>query len=45
MQDENVFPEPSKFDPTRFLTPDGQLKTDKSTPDPEADASFGFGRR
>ncbi|KXN87205.1 O-methylsterigmatocystin oxidoreductase [Leucoagaricus sp. SymC.cos] len=45
MHDEKTFPEPSKFDPTRFLTPDGRLKKDKSIPDPEMDATFGFGRR
>ncbi|KXN83056.1 O-methylsterigmatocystin oxidoreductase [Leucoagaricus sp. SymC.cos] len=45
MHDEKTFPEPSKFDPTRFLTPDGRLKKDKNIPDPEMDATFGFGRR
>ncbi|KAJ3570794.1 hypothetical protein NP233_g4169 [Leucocoprinus birnbaumii] len=42
MHDEDVFPNPSKFDPTRFLTSSGQLKT--SIPDSEVVGTFGFGR-
>ncbi|KAF5346843.1 hypothetical protein D9756_010614 [Leucocoprinus leucothites] len=45
MHDESVFPEPFNFDPTRFLTPEGQLKADMDILDPETDATFGFGRR
>ncbi|KAF9444939.1 cytochrome P450 [Macrolepiota fuliginosa MF-IS2] len=45
MHDEKTFPTPSKFDPERFLTPQGQLKKDKNIPDPEVVATFGFGRR
>ncbi|GJE84150.1 cytochrome P450 [Phanerochaete sordida] len=42
LHDETRYPNPDVFDPTRFLTPDGQL--DKSAPDP-TEACFGFGRR
>jgi cytochrome P450 len=45
MHDEKTFPDPSKFDPSRFLTPTGQLNPDKSIPDPEEVGTFGFGRR
>lgn len=45
MHDEKIFPNPSKFDPTRFLTASGQLRHDNKIPDPEVVATFGFGRR
>ncbi|KXN84448.1 O-methylsterigmatocystin oxidoreductase [Leucoagaricus sp. SymC.cos] len=43
--DEECFPEPMKFDPTQFLMPDSHLRTDKDVPDPDFDATFGFGQR
>lgn len=42
LHDEKMYPNPEVFDPTRWLTPDGQLV--KMNPDP-LDLSFGFGRR
>ncbi len=45
MHDENIFPNPSQFDPNRFLTPSGQLRVGDGIPDPEDVATFGFGRR
>lgn len=42
LHDEAVYPNPDRFDPTRHLTPDGQLNLDASDP---AEAAFGFGRR
>lgn len=39
--DENVYPEPDRFNPDRYLTEDGKL--DPSVRDPEA--AFGYGRR
>lgn len=42
MHDEAVFPDPHVFDPTRYLTPEGNL--DENTAD-LADPAFGFGRR
>lgn len=42
LHDETRYPNPEVFDPTRFLTSDGQL--DVNAPDP-AEACFGFGRR
>ncbi|EKM55856.1 uncharacterized protein PHACADRAFT_256765 [Phanerochaete carnosa HHB-10118-sp] len=41
LHDEKTYPNPKKFDPTRFLTPAGELA--KGAPDVEA--AFGFGRR
>ncbi|KAJ3562900.1 hypothetical protein NP233_g9289 [Leucocoprinus birnbaumii] len=43
--DEKNFGNPSEFDPTRFLTPAGQLRVDKDLLDPEIVCTFGFGRR
>lgn len=42
LHDENTYPNAETFDPTRYLTPDGQL--DKNAPDP-TETAFGFGRR
>jgi len=42
LYDEENYPEPSKFNPDRFLTPDGQLNP--AVQDPLL-AVFGFGRR
>ncbi len=44
LHDEKVFPNPSTFDPTRFLTPSGELRTE-GVLDPEVVVTFGFGRR
>lgn len=41
LHDESRYPNPDNFDPSRFLTNDGQL--DRSVPDPIE--AFGFGRR
>lgn len=43
LHDEERYPNPDAFDPTRYLTPEGVL--DRSAPDPTVDAAFGFGRR
>ncbi|KAF5346713.1 hypothetical protein D9756_010425 [Leucocoprinus leucothites] len=43
LHDENVFPNPDRFDPDRYLTASGQLRHDIL--DPETTATFGFGRR
>jgi cytochrome P450 len=42
LHDEDTYPEPSKFDPNRFIK-DGILRDD--VPNPEVIATFGFGRR
>ena len=42
LHDKDRYPDPHTFNPSRFLTADGQL--DLNAPDP-AEASFGFGRR
>jgi cytochrome P450 len=42
LHDENVYPDPQKFIPERFLTKDGKI--DPSVKDP-VNAAFGFGRR
>ncbi|KXN84170.1 O-methylsterigmatocystin oxidoreductase [Leucoagaricus sp. SymC.cos] len=43
LHDENAFPEPGKFKPSRFLKPDGTLCDDVLNP--EDTGAFGFGRR
>jgi cytochrome P450 len=42
LYDEDTYPEPSKFEPGRFIK-DGILRDD--IPNPEVIATFGFGRR
>ena len=42
LHDENKYPNPDTFDPTRYLKPDGQLNPEVPTP---AEAAFGYGRR
>lgn len=41
LRDEKTYSNPDAFDPTRFLTEDGEL--DKNSPDPIQ--AFGYGRR
>jgi len=42
LHDEATYPEPFKFKPERFMTPDGQLNRDAKDP---FHMVFGFGRR
>ena len=42
LHDDEAYPNPSIFNPDRFITPDGQLNKDVRDP---AVAAFGFGRR
>lgn len=42
MRDEHYYPEPDKFDPDRFLRPQGELNPNDYDP---FNAVFGFGRR
>lgn len=42
LHDEKTYPEPAKYNPDRFLRPDGSL--DPNVRDPSV-AAFGFGRR
>lgn len=42
LHDKDAYPNPDIFDPTRYLTPSGEL--DKDSPDP-TEFAFGFGRR
>lgn len=42
LHDEEVFPNPTEFKPGRFFK-SGVISSD--VPDPEAIATFGFGRR
>jgi hypothetical protein len=44
LHDPQVYPEPFKFKPDRFMTDDGQLNTKINVRDSELIA-FGFGRR
>lgn len=41
LHDEDRYPNPEKFDPSRFLTPEGKLNPDV----PEPIEAFGHGRR
>lgn len=41
LHDESVYSEPMKFNPDRFMTPDGEFNHNLRP----ADAAFGFGRR
>ena len=42
LHDERRYPNPEVFDPTRYLTSDGELA--RGVPDP-IEAAFGYGRR
>lgn len=44
LNDDRNYPNPQEFQPERYLTADGQLKTKDDIRDP-TDIAFGFGRR
>lgn len=44
LHDEAIFPDPSLFNPGRFLNPDGMLRKLERWEDPSV-IGFGFGRR
>lgn len=41
LHNEETYPEPDRFNPARFLSPNGQLNPDVPSPS----VAFGFGRR
>ncbi|KXN84167.1 O-methylsterigmatocystin oxidoreductase [Leucoagaricus sp. SymC.cos] len=43
LHDDDIFPNPTHFDPSRFINADGTIRDD--LPNPEIVATFGFGRR